>query len=493
MSRCILTIDQGTTNTKALLVDESGEILARASRPVSIQYPKPTWVEQDPVELWHSVQETMDECLASLEGRALAAVAVSNQRETVMVWERASGQPLGPCAVWQCNRGAPLCDELRNHGLEELICGRTGLTIDPMFSGSKASWLLHSAPDRPKRATSGELCVGTIDSWLLWNLTGGAVHACDVTNASRTQLLNLRKLEWDEEMCDIFGVPLPALPLVRPSSGLFGETVGHGPLPAGVPVASMIGDSHAAHFGHAAFRPGAVKATYGTGSSLMMSTESVVASEHGLSSTVAFAVAGQVLYALEGNIYATGAAVQWFGDLMGLDDAAGGVAALADSVTGTDGVYLVPAFVGLGAPHWNDRARGLLTGLTRGTNSAHVARAAVESIAFQIHDVFRAMEADFGSDLPALLADGGASRNDSLMQFQADVLDRPVLRSRSADLSALGAAYLAGLATGVWKSLEEIELLPRGRDRFEPKMAATKRDAMIDGWRNAVARAVMES
>jgi glycerol kinase len=255
----------------------------------------------------------------------------------------------------------------------------------------------------------------------------------------------------------------------------------------------MIGDSHAAHFGHAAFRPGAVKATYGTGSSLMMSTESVVASEHGLSSTVAFATAAQVLYALEGNIYATGATVEWFGDLLGLDDAAGGVAALADSVTGTDGVYLVPAFVGLGAPHWNDRARGLLTGLTRGTSSAHVARAAVESIAFQIHDVFRAMEADFGSELPALLADGGASRNDSLMQFQADVLDRPVLRSRSADLSALGAAYLAGLATGVWKSLEEIESLPRERDRFEPKMAATERDAMIDGWRNAVARAVMES
>jgi len=492
MSRFILAIDQGTTNTKVLAVDDGGQILARASRPVSISYPRPGWVEQDPDALWRSVEEAIEECLGSTSGDSPAAVAVTNQRETVMVWERATGRPAGPCVVWQCNRGAEFCDQLRGHGLEETIRGRTGLTIDPMFSGSKMRWLLDHIDDGAGRSSRGELCVGTVDSWVLWNLTGG-VHACDTTNASRTQLLDLRALSWDGGLCEIFGVPQAALPEVKPSGSLFGETRTIGRLRGGIPIASMIGDSHAAHFGHTAFRPGAVKATYGTGSSLMTATEEVVASRNGLSSTVAFALPDRVLYALEGNIYATGAAVHWFGDFLGLNEPAAGVADLAQTVADNGGVYLVPAFVGLGAPYWNDRARGLLTGLTRGTTRAHVARAAVESVAFQIRDVFAAIEADVGSELPALLADGGASRNRALMQFQSDVLERPVLRSDSADLSALGAAYLAGWAIGMWRSLEEVAALPRTRERFEPRMKPAVREGLLAGWRAAVARAVTDT
>ena len=490
MSRVILAVDQGTTNTKALLVNEAGETLARASRPVAISYPRPAWVEQDPDSLWRSVEEVIAACLRRFDGRKPDAVAVTNQRETVLVWERATGRPAGPCAVWQCTRGSAFCDELRRRGLEEEVRSRTGLTIDPMFSASKARWLLDSIGNGRLRADRGELCVGTVDSWLLWKLTGGAIHACDTTNASRTQLMNLGECAWDDRLCEIFGVPRKALPTIRPSGSLFGETVSHGPLPAGVPIASLIGDSHAAHFGHAAFRPGAVKATYGTGSSLMSSTAAIVASRHGLSSTVAFTLPDRVMYAIEGNIYATGAAVQWFGDFLGLADPAGGVAALAQAAPDNGGVYLVPAFAGLGAPHWSDRARGLICGLTRGVTRQHVARAAVESIAFQINDVFTAMEADIGETLPALLADGGASRNDALMEFQAGVLDRPVMRSTSPDLSALGAAYLAGLTIDFWRSLDEIEALPRPRDRFEPRLDPARRAELLDGWRRAVARAL---
>jgi glycerol kinase len=491
MSKCILTVDEGTTNAKALLVSETGEIIARASRPVSICYPKPAWVEQDPMAVLQSLREAMDECLEQLGPQELAAVAVTNQRETVMLWERATGKSTGPCAVWQCTRGNKLCTKLRERGFGAEIRRTTGLTIDPMFSASKAHWLLDHLENGMGRAAAGELCVGTMDSWVLWNLTGRKVHATDTTNASRTQLFDLRVGRWSERMGEIFGIPLGALAEVRDSAAQFGETEAIGRLPAGIPITSLIGDSHAAYFGHAAFRTGTVKATYGTGSSLMSSTTEVIDSSHGLSSTVAFSRAGRITFALEGNIYATGAAVQWFGDFLGLDDSAASVANLAMTVVDNGGICLVPAFVGLGAPHWNDKARGLITGLTRGTTRAHVARAAVESIAFQIRDVFAAMESDSGSELPELLADGGASQNDALMQFQADILDRPVLRSASADLSALGAAYLAGLQTGIWKSLEEIEALPRSRDRFEPKMSASDRDSLLTGWQEAVARAVV--
>ena len=488
-AKLILAIDQGTTNSKALLVDRAGGARARASRALAVSFPQPGWVEQDARELWTSVREAVDECLAACGDVEIAAVGVSNQRESAVVWNRRTGAPAGPCVVWQCRRTAAFCDELRMRGLDALIRRRTGLPVDPLFSASKFRWLLDQIDDGAARAAAGDLCVGTVDSWLLWNLTGGARHATDASNASRTQLLNLEQCQWDPELLDIFGIPAACLPEVRPSSNVFGTTAGFGSVPAGVPVASLIGDSHAALFGHAAFAPGAVKATYGTGSSLMSPLDRPVMSAHGLSTTVAWAEPGRVRYALEGNVTNTGGAVQWLGDFLNLDGGAEGVASLAASVADTDGAYLVPAFAGLGAPHWDAGARGVLCGLTRGTTPAHVARATVDSIAYQVADVFQAMRQDAGLPLPALFADGGASRNDCLMQFQADILACPVIRSASADLSAIGAAWLAGLATGYWGSHEELAALPQPTDRFEPSMPAALRERLIAGWQDALAKA----
>lgn len=409
-----------------------------------------------------------------------------------MLWERRTGQPVGPCVVWQCQRSAPFCNELRARGLEPLLRERTGLTIDPMFSASKARWLLDHTEDGRRRAERGELCLGTVDSWVLWNLTGGQVHACDMTNASRTQLFDLRRLQWDDELLQIFGVPRAALPEVKPSSCIYGETAPTGRLPGGIPIASLIGDSHGALYGHAGFQPGSIKATYGTGSSLMTPTRSPVISEHGLSTTIAWA-REQATYALEGNIYVTGAAVQWLGQFLGLDDPAQGVETLARQAKNTAGVYFVPAFVGLGAPHWNEAARGLITGLTHGATPAHLARAALEAIAYQVRDVFDLMSVESGAPLRALMADGGASRNELLMQFQADIIGRPVVRSLSSDVSALGAAYLAGLAVGLWSSESEIEKLPRPSDRFEPRLADAERAELYAGWKRAIARTVFDA
>lgn len=481
-ARHVLAIDQGTTNTKTILVDSDGRIVASASRPVAIRFPRPAWVEQDARALWRSVVDAAAECLAKAGDVRPEAIGISNQRESVVAWDRRTGEPVGPCVVWQCRRTAPFCDALREAGHAELLQRRTGLAIDPLFSASKARWLLNQTPDGIGRAANGELAVGTVDSWLLWNLTGGTVHATDLTNASRTQLMDLRKLRWDPELMAIFGIPAAALPTLRPSSWRYGESVPRGGLPAGIPVCALAGDSHAALFGHAIFSPGAVKATYGTGSSLMTATAEPLESTGGLSATVGWSRAEQTMYALEGNITVTGGAVQWLGEFLRLPDAAADVAALASTVADTDGVYMVPAFAGLGAPHWNAGARGLIAGLTRGTTAAHVARATVESIAYQVRDVFDAMEHDCEHSLPVLLADGGASRNDFLMQFQADILNRPVERSASSDVSAMGAAWLAGLAAGVWGSLEELAALPRSERRFEPKMSETERARRYDGW-----------
>jgi glycerol kinase len=487
----ILAIDQGTTNTKALLVDESGAIVARASSEIAIHYPRPAWVQQDAAALWHSVQTAANACLRQVPEVELAAIGVSNQRESVLAWERATGDPAGPVITWQCRRTAPFCADLAAQGLEPQLRERTGLTIDPLFSASKARWLLDQIADGHARAANGELCIGTVDSWVLWNLTGGAVHACDMTNASRTQLFDLHELAWSDDLLDIFGIPAAALPAVKPSSAVFGTTVPSGELPGDVPVASLIGDSHGALYGHAGFQPGTIKATYGTGSSLMSPTPEPVISSRGLSTTIAWA-REHPTYALEGNIYVTGAAVQWLGQFLGFDDPAQGVAALAERTPDAEGVYLVPAFVGLGAPHWDDAARGLITGLTRGSEPAHLARAALESIAYQVRDVFEAMEADSGRELRVLLADGGASRNDTLMQFQADIIDRPVLRSASADVSALGATYLAGLAVGVWPDEDAVAGLVEEHDRFAPQMPADRRNTLYTGWQQAVARAMFQ-
>jgi glycerol kinase len=490
----ILAIDQGTTNTKALLVNASGEVIAQATRPVKQSYPQPTWVEQDAAAIWQSVREVIDECLAAVNDTQPEAIAVTNQRESVVMWERQSGQPVSPVIVWQCRRTTDFCSQLRARGLTQFLEERTGLAIDPLFSGSKMNWLLEHITGSRRRAEQGELCLGTMDSWVLWNLTGGKEYACDLTNAARTQLFHIHKLDWDEDLLSLFGVPRTALPDVQPSSAHFGYSVALGRLSAGVPIVSLIGDSHAALFGQAGFSPGAVKATYGTGSSLMTPTPDAVLSKHGLSTTIAWALDREhVTYALEGNISVTGAAVQWLGEFLGLENAAQEVARLAECVESSAGLYLVPAFVGLGAPYWNDAVRGLISGITRDSTSAHLARATLEAIAYQVRDVFDIMQAESGAALNVLLADGGASRNTMLMQFQADIIGRPLLQNESPDVSALGTAYLAGLAIGQWQSLDEILQLPRPQTRFVPCMSDQDREALYAGWRTAVARTMLDS
>ncbi len=485
----ILAIDQGTTNTKAILVDRQGAIVGQAARPMAIEYPQPGWVQQDAARIWQAVRECIDECLAAAGSPALAAIGISNQRETGVAWERASGAPIGPAVTWQCRRSADLCEGLRANGRGPEITARTGLPVDPMFTAGKLRWLLDAAPDGQSRAAAGELCVGTVDSWLLWNLTGGAQHRTDVSNASRTQLMDIGAGAWDAGLSEAFGVPMAALPEIRPSSAIFGESMALGSLPAGVPIGALVGDSHAALFGQAGFEPGCVKATYGTGSSLMMPTPRLLEAGGGVAATIAWGL-DAIVYALEGNIYATGAAVQWVADFAGLEGP-GAVAALAGACLSTEGVYLVPAFTGLGAPHWDDAARGLVSGLTRGSTLAQLSRAAVESIAYQVRDVFDVMQAASGGALRVLLADGGVTRNAQLMQFQADILGVPVQRNNTPELSAMGAAYLAGLATGVWASTDEITALPRSVDRFEPQLPTSARQRLYGGWQEAVARATL--
>ena len=489
----IITIDQGTTNTKVLLINERGEVIAQAARALTQSYPHPAWVEQDADLLWQSVREALDECLAAVADPRPEAIAITNQRELVLLWDRQSGQAVGPVIVWQCRRTADFCSQLRSKGLEPFLKERTGLGIDPLFSASKMNWLLDHVAEGHKRAEQGELCLGTIDSWLLWNLTGGKMHACDFTNASRTQIFNIHNLDWDGDLLNLFAIPRAALPEARPSQASFGSSIALGQLPAGIPIVALIGDSHAALFGQAGFRHGSVKATYGTGSSLMAPIPAAVLSKHGLSTTIAWALDREhVTYALEGNISVTGAAVQWLGEFLGLEKPVEEVVRLAERVESAEGLYLVPAFVGLGAPYWNQDARGMISGITRGSTIAHVAHATIEAIAYQVRDVFDVMQIEAGAPLKVLLADGGASRNTLLMQFQSDIIGRSVLQNMSTDASALGAAYLAGLTIGWWHSLAEIMQLPRPQTSFEPHMSTQERDALYTGWQKAIARATLD-
>jgi glycerol kinase len=485
----ILAIDQGTTNTKAILVDRRGTIVGQASRPMAIEYPRPGWVQQDASAIWQAVRECVDECLTAAGSPALAAIGISNQRETGVAWDAVSGEPVGPAVTWQCRRSAALCEALRADGRAALITARTGLPVDPMFTAGKLRWLLDAAPDGQTRAAAGAIRVGTVDSWILWNLSGGSVHRTDVSNASRTQLMDLDAAAWDADLCEAFGVPAGCLPEIVPSSAPAGESARIGALPAGVPIAGVVGDSHAALFGHAGFEAGSVKATYGTGSSLMMPTPRRLQAAGGVAATVAWGL-GSIVYALEGNIYATGAAVQWVADFAGLPGP-GRVAELAAACPSTDGAYLVPAFTGLGAPHWDDAARGLISGLTRGSTLAQLARASVEAIAYQVRDVFDVMQAASAGSLTVLLADGGVTRNAQLMQFQADILGVPVQRNDTPELSALGAAYLAGLGVGTWTSTDEVASLPRSVVRFEPDMAPAERERRYAGWQETLARAML--
>lgn len=491
----ILAVDQGTTYSKALLVDRHGEIVATASARVPVRFPAPGWVETDGSDLWASVKTAIRACLRGTEAAAIAAVAIANQRESVLVWDRRTGKPLGPCISWQCRRTAPACDALRNAGYDTLVRERTGLAIDPLFSASKARWLLDRVTDAEARVQRGDLCIGTVDSWLTWNLTAGDVFATDLTNASRTQLLDIDRGCWDEGLLDIFRVPNNALPTLRGSSAQIGATRGALPIADGVPIAALIGDSHASLFGHGAPRPGTVKATYGTGTSIMTVIPESTRTAR-LSTTVAWSIEAaetsalrEIEYALEGNITATGAGLEWMAATLGH---AGGVADLehhAASVSDSGGAYLVPAFAGLGAPHWDADARGLISGLTRGTTPAHLARAAFDAIAYQVRDVIDVLR-DVSPAPSELIADGGAARSSLLMQMQADVLDLPILRAGSSGAAGLGAAYLAGLAIGWWASVDAIRALPRRFDRFEPDPRATARaEAGYRGWREALLRA----
>ena len=491
--RLVLALDQGTTSSRAVLVDRGGSIVAVDQREFPQHFPKSGWVEHDPADLWQSQLDTAKGVLqkAGVGAGELAGVGITNQRETAVVWDRASGEPIHRAIVWQDRRTAAFCDALRSDGHTEAVQEKTGLVIDAYFSGSKVRWLLDHVEGARDRAERGELAFGTVDSWLIYNLTGGRVHATDVTNASRTMLLNLRTGDWDDELLALLGVPRAMLPEVRPSSGVIAETDAS-LLGASVPIAGVAGDQQAALFGQTCYGKGLAKNTYGTGCFMLMNVgEEPVASEHKLLTTAAWRLEGAAgcTYALEGSVFIGGAVVQWLRDQLGIINSAEEIEALAASVSDNGGVYLVPAFAGLGAPHWDQYARGTLTGLTRGTTRAHLARAALEGIAYQVADVLDVMKLDAGLDLPELRVDGGAAANDLLMQFQADLLGVPTVRPKVTETTALGAAYLAGLATGVWKSTDEIER-NRAVDRaFEPAMSRDRVAHQRERWREALSRA----
>ena len=485
----VLALDQGTTSSRAIVFDRDGSILAVAQQEFRQIFPEPGWVEHDPVEIWATQSGVMHEALAkaNVPTRDVAAIGITNQRETTVVWERATGRPIANAIVWQDRRTAPLCDELRNAGKAEMIAAKTGLVIDAYFSGTKVKWLLDHVAGARSRARNGELAFGTIDSWLIWHLSGGRVHATDASNASRTMLFNIHTDDWDDELLALFDVPREMLPTVAPSSGKVADTTIDG---ATIPIAGIAGDQQAALFGQACIDSGLAKNTYGTGCFLLLNTgATAVASRNNLVTTVAWRRGGQLAYALEGSVFIAGAVVQWLRDGLRIIRTASEVEELARSVDDNGGVYIVPAFAGLGAPHWDAYARGSMFGLTRGATGGHVARAALESIAFQSADVLDAMQKDASTTLTELRVDGGATANNLLMQFQADILGVPVVRPKIAETTALGAAYLAGLATGFWKNVDDVRTNWRVDRHFEPQMSRERAAELRERWQKAVARA----
>lgn len=485
----ILAIDQGTTNTKALLVSPAGEIILSRSRAMQVAYPQPGWAEQSASDIWEAVAGLIAELVAAAPDAKIVSLALSNQRETIVLWDARTGEPLAPAILWQCRRSEARCAALREAGHEEMIVARSGLGIDPLFPAAKIGWLLSSLPNGRQRAARGELRCGTIDSWLLWKLTNGAVHATDYSNASRTQLFNIDTLCWDPALAALFDVPLALLPDVRGSDSRFGTVAtGLTPLPADTPIHALMGDSHAALFYHSATQAGATKVTIGTGSSIMTATPRSVRSAHGLSSTIAWHRCGTTQYALEGNIAISGHAAAFAANLLGLADEVA-LTGLAASVPDSGGVVFLPALVGLGAPHWCSEARGAISGLSLGTRPAHIARASLEAIALQIADVVAAMEADLGSVVPQIAVDGGATRNALLMQLLADLTDHPVVRPHVAEASALGVARLAAEAIG----LSVPALHGTMVDRITPVMPDDERQRIRTGWQVAVAGAMHRS
>ncbi len=487
----VLALDQGTTSSRAIVFDHAGAVRAVAQREFEQIFPRPGWVEHDAREIWSSQAGVAAEALAraGLSAADVAAIGITNQRETTVVWDRATGEPVYHAIVWQDRRTAGYCDQLKADGKADLFRRKTGLVLDAYFSGTKLRWILDNVEGARARAEAGELAFGTIDTWLVWQLTGGRRHVTDVSNASRTLLLNIHTGDWDDELLGVLGVPRAVLPQVRASSEVYGETTGD-PFERPIPIAGIAGDQQAALFGQVCTRPGMVKNTYGTGCFMLMNTGTEpVASRNNLLTTVAWKIGGQLHYALEGSIFIAGAVVQWLRDGLGLIGSSAEVEALARQVEDNGGVYLVPAFVGLGAPHWDAYARGAVVGLTRGSTKAHLARAALESIAYQTADVIHAMEADAGIRLAELRVDGGATANDLLMQFQADLLGVPVVRPTVPETTALGAAYLAGLATGFWKDLDEIAEQWQIDRTFTPAMDRPQAEALLRRWSKALDRA----
>ncbi|MFP4283535.1 MAG: glycerol kinase GlpK [Opitutales bacterium] len=487
----ILALDQGTTSSRAIIFDPAGNQISVAQQEFKQHYPQPGWVEHDPQEIWSSQSSVTAQAVtsANLGANEIAAVGITNQRETVLVWDKKTGQPVYRAIVWQDRRTADFCRELKADGHADTFHQKTGLLLDPYFSGTKITWILNNVDDARKRAERGELLFGTVDAWLIWKFTDGAVHVTDVTNACRTLLFNIHTLDWDDELLGILGVPRAMLPTVKSSSEVYGH-IAKRHFPGGVPIAGIAGDQHAALFGQACFEKGMAKNTYGTGCFLLMNTGTeAVISEHNLLTTIAWQIGDTVEYALEGSVFIGGAVVQWLRDELGLIRSAQECDKLAATVEDSGGLFLVPAFAGLGAPHWDPYARGAAFGMTRGTNRAHLCRAALEAIGFQVGDLARAQVEDSGIALKELRVDGGACRSEPLMQFQADLLQCEVIRPESVETTALGAAYLAGLAVGYWKSKDDIVRNWKEGTRFYPQRPRETMQTLQAGWEKAVSRA----
>ena len=488
MSKYIMSLDLGTTSCRSILFDKKGQICSVAQKEFTQYFPEPGWVEHDAEEIWATQKGLMFEALEKLgvEMSDVAGIGITNQRETTVVWDKHTGRPICKAIVWQCRRTAEYCDELKAQGLADMFREKTGLVLDAYFSGTKLKWILDNVDNARERAEAGELLFGTIDTWIIWKLTHGKVHITDYSNASRTMLFNIHTLEWDEEILKILDIPRQMLPEVKPSSYLYGHTEAR-IFGEEVPIAGAAGDQQCALFGQTCFAPGEAKNTYGTGGFMLMNTgEKPVASKNGLVTTIAWGVDGKVEYALEGSIFVAGAAIQWLRDQLGLIRDSAESETLAKAVPDTNGCYMVPAFVGLGAPHWDQYARGAIVGLTRGTNRNHIVRATLESLAYQVTDVLKAMEEDSGIKLGTLAVDGGACANDFLMQFQADIINTVVARPKTIETTAMGAAYLAGLAVGYWQSKGEIKENHSIACQFNPNMEEAHRAKLLDGWKKAV-------
>lgn len=486
----ILAIDQGTTGSRAVIYDKNGRKVASHYREFAQHFPRPGWVEHDPEDIWASVRISVDKCLEKVRPRDIAAIGITNQRETTVVWDTETGRPVHRAIVWQCRRTAPRCEALKKtKSTVEFFRKRTGLPVDAYFSATKIEWVLKNVPGAMVKARKGRLLFGTTDTWILWKLTGGAVHATDHTNASRTMLYNIEKLRWDEDILRVFDIPLKMLPEVKRSSGVFGKTVRTGKLPEGIPISGMAGDQQAALFGQACFEPGMMKNTYGTGCFVLMNAgKKKPVSKHGLIVTLGCGAKGEPVYVLEGAIFIAGAAIQWLRDGLGILPTAGHSEKMANSVKHNAGVYFVPALVGLGAPYWDQRARGAIYGITRGTRSEHLVRAALEAMCYQTRDVLDVMQQESGLRIKSLKVDGGAVANDFLCAFQADVLGVSVVRPKVIEITSLGAAYLAGLAVGYWKNSGAIVKCWKEDRVFKPKMPRKAADALYAGWRDAVRR-----